>query len=325
MKKLYLIKLIVLVAAVTFVFHSCKKDDTKTPDPVIEEKGSEVIASFLSKNAPNSIKTTIDITVGGPISGTKTQIYISANSLVDKDGNAITGDVDFELTEYNSKGDMAFSGVTTISGDNMIESAGMFNLEASQNGEEVFLDSAQSFWVVIKQDNFPQNTFELFEGQEIADEDKNEVDWQPIDSAQRPLQAREDSMGGVSFAFNYFKFGYCNIDRFFGEFTGNEISSIRINMPAGYDGDNSSVLLLFEDYKSCAWTYFDRTNKAFTTVYKLGKGVKCKVLAVSVIDAEKKEFEYEVKDVTLVDNTVVDITNLQPITEAQIEAIVKAL
>ena len=322
MKKAPILKLSILVALAIFMFQSCKKDEG-TVTPVGEDTGSEVISDFFAQNAPKANKTTFDVKAGGTISGTKTSIYIGVNSLVDKDGNAITGNVDFELTEYLSKGDMAFSGVTTISGDEMLESAGMFNLMASQNGEEVFLAQGKSINVALAQASFPQEQFQIFEGQKNNKEDENKVNWNQVDT--NDLQARQDSAGGSSFNFNYFKFGYCNIDRFYKEFEGNKISSFKINMPAGYDGDNSWALLLFEDYKSCAWSYWDKTDKVFKTSYSLGKGVKCKVLAVSVIDAKKKEFEYEVQNVTLTDNTEVNITNLQPITEAQIEALVKAL
>ena len=323
MKNLNAIKLILLMAVATFIFHSCKKDDAPT---VIKptKTGSAVIGELFANNLPQANKVTFKAEDGGFVNGSKTEIFIFANTLVDKNGNDITGDVDFEITEYLSKGDMATSGVTTISGDKMIESAGMFNLTASQNGEEVFIRRGFSFGATVKQDEFPVNQFQIFEGNAINDEDQNNVNWVPADSVP-PLQPRQDSTGGATFNFNYFQFGYCNIDRFYNEFTGNEISSFKIKMPAGYDGDNSWALLLFQDYNSCAWTYWDKTDEAFKTRYVLGLGVKCKVLVVSVIDADKKEFEYEVIDVTLTDNTEVTVTNLQSITEAQIAAIVKAL
>lgn len=74
-------------------------------------------------------------------SGTK--IFIPANAFVDANGNKITGNVTIDYREFRDPVDIIISGIPMKydsagqSGD--FESAGMFELNASVNGQEVFL------------------------------------------------------------------------------------------------------------------------------------------------------------------------------------------
>jgi hypothetical protein len=326
MKKSHVITLIAAIAMCVLTISSCKKDNETyrgNYNPSAQT-GSEVISDFLSQRAPKSQSFTVNASGGGTVSGTDgTTIFFPASAFKDLSGNSVSGNVEVNLKEYNTIGDMAFSGVTTVSDGEMIESAGMFHLSANQNGK--ILQAAKPFFVQVQQNKIPKNQFQIFEGQEKRDTvagDSNRVNWRQRDSAN--VQQR-DSGNLISMYFNYFKFGYCNIDRFYNEFKGNKISSFEIKVPAGYDNRNTWALLLFKDYKSCASAYWHSINERFQMGYTLGSGIKCKVLVVAVKDADKKEFEYSLKEVTLTDQTVVNITSFQKVTEAQIEAIVKGL
>ncbi|MFI5150249.1 MAG: hypothetical protein ACHQRM_11000 [Bacteroidia bacterium] len=74
-------------------------------------------------------------------SGTK--IYVPAGAFVDAEGNAVEGTVQIDYREFHDPVDFLFSGIpmTYDSGGatNLFESAGMFEIAASQNGTQVFL------------------------------------------------------------------------------------------------------------------------------------------------------------------------------------------
>lgn len=74
-------------------------------------------------------------------SGTK--VYIPENAFVDANGNPVTGPVDVQYREFRNPLDFIVSGIpmTYDSGGtvNHFQSAGMFELTASVNGQEVFL------------------------------------------------------------------------------------------------------------------------------------------------------------------------------------------
>lgn len=322
MKNLF--KLTALIVLTSFLLNSCKKEDDNTGNTVQTKTETESLEELFSKTKPTASSFTLDVSISNTLNGKEgVTLVIPANSIVDASGNPISGTVDAKLTEYRSIGAMASSGVTTISGNSILESAGMFNLEVSQNGNEVFLKSGSAMNVRIDQADFPQNDFMVFAGDENQDTlTRDEVNWVVADSV--PLKPREDNTS-VFFNFDYFQFGYCNIDRFFSDFIGNEISSFEIQTPLGMSGENTWALLMFEDYLSCAWTYWHNSDEVFKTHYTLGLGVKCKVLVVHVIDADNKEFEYALESVTLTNNTVVTPTNFTAVTESQISDIVENL
>jgi hypothetical protein len=87
---------------------------------------------------------TINAAEGGVIQYiTGTKIYVPQNAFVDAQGKPVTGAVQIDYREYKDPVDFVFSGIpmTYDSGgvSNTFESAGMFDIAASQEGRQVFL------------------------------------------------------------------------------------------------------------------------------------------------------------------------------------------
>lgn len=81
---------------------------------------------------------------GGEINHlTSSKIKVPKNSFVDKNGKDVIGDVTIEYREFHDKGDIISSGIPMNydrSGIKLnLESAGMFDIKGSQNGEAVFI------------------------------------------------------------------------------------------------------------------------------------------------------------------------------------------
>ncbi|MCH2043005.1 MAG: OmpA family protein [Saprospiraceae bacterium] len=76
-------------------------------------------------------------------SGTK--IYIPQNALMHKDGSPVTGQVDIAYTEFRDVADFIFSDISMMYHEHAFNSAGMFELRVSQNGEELLVQPGQSY------------------------------------------------------------------------------------------------------------------------------------------------------------------------------------
>ena len=77
-----------------------------------------------------------------------TQIKIAAGTLVDKNGEQLTGPVDLAYREFHDAIDVFMSGIPmtyqTENGEEIFQTAGMMEINASQNGKEVFIAQGKS-------------------------------------------------------------------------------------------------------------------------------------------------------------------------------------
>ncbi len=119
-----------------------------------------------------------------PRSGTK--ISVPANAFVDAKGNEIKGNVSIDYREFRDAADFIASGIpmSFSSNDNMnfFKSAGMFEINASQNGQEVFLKPTAKVSVnFASTDNTSDYTFYEFKDSQNK--------WVPIGQANlsRPM------------------------------------------------------------------------------------------------------------------------------------------
>ena len=323
-----------ILAAAVFSFSSCKKDRTTVivNNTSGGSKGSKLnpLNTFASAK-PMSQSFTFDITLGALITGAKgSQFYFAPSSLVHQNGSEVTGNVTVELREYMNKADMLFSGITVTSGNALLESGGMFYIMPRQNGEELKLKSGSTFQIFIPKANAGNQAMDFWNGEPNLDDSFNKIDWVKQDSV--PIEQVKDTVQGGGqrtkyFAqFNYFKFGYCNIDREMNNFK-TLITKFRIKLAGHCKDSNSTALLLFKNYNSCAWCYWINAEDQLSTYYGLPLNETIKVLVYKKTGSGDDDLAYAVKEITLIDETVADFstTALTPCTNQQLEDIIKAL
>ncbi len=126
---------------------------------------------------------------GGAIThSTSTTIKVPKNSFVDKQGKDVIGDVTIEYREFHDLADIVLSGIPmkydSAGRPFNLESAGMFDIKGTQNGEPVFikkdkplkvelastvkddrfnqyyLDTVKQNWTYLKRDDFPKRKAE---------------------------------------------------------------------------------------------------------------------------------------------------------------------
>jgi hypothetical protein len=336
MKKNSLFIALVLFSGL-LMFQACKKDrstvfvDNKNNTgnkPVSHRVG---ILSAWTNQAPQKQSFTIDASTGGWIQGAQgCKFYFPADVLLDKNNVKITGNVDIELREYMTKGDMFFSGVTVTSGNQLLESGGMFYLMARKNGQDLKMKSNPGFIMDIPATNTNTDQMDFWFGEPNGKDDTlNKVNWVKADTVAIIPKKDTAGQGGNHrvryFAqFDYFQFGYCNIDRESWKFK-TLISKFRIKMPNGCNDTNSTALLLFKDYNCCAWCYWVNAENRIMTGYSLPLGEAGKVIVYKKTGEGDDDLEYAIKEFTFTDVTEVEVTVMTKCTKQDLENFIKAL
>lgn len=317
------------------LFQACKKDRTTVviinPTNNTTKANKLNVLNTFSSAAPSLQTFTINAANGSWITGAKgSKFYFPANALLDASNNPVTGNVTIELKEYMNKADMLFSGVTVTSGNSLLESGGMFYIMAKQNGQELHLKNNVGFQMMVPQADNGNNQMDFWNG--VANDDSlNKIDWVKQDSVVIE-KVKDSAQGGGANRqsyfgqFNYFQFGYCNIDREAYKFS-TIINKFRIKLPNGCKDTNSTALLLFKNYNSCAWCYWINAEDLMSTGYQLPLGETLKVLVYKKTGSGEDDLAYAVLEITLVDNTLADFSSvpLIPCTNQQLEDVIKAL
>ncbi len=324
---------LLLVCLTALIFQACKKDRTVvyvTPtvnnptNPLVNY--SVGILSAFKKAAPAMQTFTGDATTGFWITGAQgCKFYFPANALLDASNMAVSGNVTIELTEYMNKADMLFAGVTVGSGNQLLESGGMFYLMAKKNGAELHLKNNVGFFIQIPQTNNTPDPMDFWNGAPNTGDSLNKIDWVKKDTVK--IIPKKDSGQFKSYyglQFDYFKFGYCNIDREWSKFK-TFISKFRVKLPKGCNDTNSTALLLFKNYNCCAWCNWLNTEDAISTHYQLPLGETIKVLVYKKTGKGEDDLEYAIKEVVLSDDTEVDFIGLVKCTNLELEGFIKAL
>jgi hypothetical protein len=125
-----------------WVFQPCKKsENANTP---FERKYESVDPPLDDENVDKEYYV-VDVTHPSVITTERsgTEIIIPPSSFVDKKGQPITGEVEIDFREFRDPVDFIVSGIPmsfqTEQEVSQFRSAGMFEINASQNGQEIFL------------------------------------------------------------------------------------------------------------------------------------------------------------------------------------------
>ncbi len=146
-----------------------------TPAPVSIDtikSATNIFRHFEKKPQIYSFRQNRDTTI---ICEEGTSISIKANSIVlEKTGETITGNLQLEVKEYYKIDDIILSGLSTTSGNELLETGGMIHIAATADGGNCILKQEE-----VLEIGFPwsdkKDGMELFYGE--WSEDK--IDWEP--------------------------------------------------------------------------------------------------------------------------------------------------
>ena len=150
---------ITLLCVITFVIvFSCKKTNKNSTNGVTQSLNQ--LFSGL-RTTPQSLNVTVgrDTIVYG-IKGTILHFY--SNSFKDANGNIITnGNVNMQLMEMYTPGDMVRNRATTMANGQILQSGGQVNIIATMNGQQVY---ANKYSIGFAQYNPSSQPMALFYG-----------------------------------------------------------------------------------------------------------------------------------------------------------------
>lgn len=152
------------------------------------------VFSRLRSDLPQQL--TIDPTQNQTVIGEKGgRFLLEANSLVDADGTPASGPVTIELIEAYTLDDMLLAGLTTTSGDQTLETGGMFKLTAvDEAGNPLSLAEGKTMASAIPTENFNPE-MQIFNGQH--GEDSEQLDW-----SLTPMQVSSSTAGLLGMVYD---------------------------------------------------------------------------------------------------------------------------
>ena len=147
-----------------FFISSCKNEEESTVENTIAPLNSDNL--FAQSFSINGGRDTVIIGAQG------TQLRIYKNTFVDKNGNPVTGTIEFELKEALTRADILLSGLTTTSDGKALETGGMVYTNATANGEAIAIAPQKYIGIAIPSKEV-QAHMQIFTGVP----DSNGINW----------------------------------------------------------------------------------------------------------------------------------------------------
>jgi hypothetical protein len=161
----YIATTIVAIGAAVALYYGVSNNETKTnsPEDLLPEQG------FVINNAQDTVIETENGMV----------LVIPENAFVDENGNLVS-DVDFEVKEAFETTDILKAGLTTMADGRLLETGGMFFLNAYSNGKKLKLAEGKKILAEIPNIN-PREDMMLFDGEKKEDGTINWVNPKPFE------------------------------------------------------------------------------------------------------------------------------------------------
>jgi hypothetical protein len=310
--------LIVAMALIALTIGACKKQSSTTP------QGTSNVKGIFAQTQVQSQSFTINASQYGTLRGSKgTVIQYSPGSLLHQNGTPVTGNVNIELKEIYSVGDMILSNATTTSNGRKLQSGGEIYLTATQGGEKLRIDHGNPLIVGFPTNN-PVSGMELFRGQFIHVDSIAQDSILNWDTTAVQGQVVMDSISGSSGVFYQFpldSFGWSNCDRFYSNTGG---TAVRIQSNGVYTNHNTAVYMIFNtEHTAASADLYDSASHTFG-FHSDGHtplGLSVTIVAISEINGS---YFSSIVPTTTTANMVVPLT-FQPTTLAAFTSAVNAL
>jgi len=260
-------------------FGGCKKDSSSTV---------QTLKGFFNETGVPVQTFTINAGTFQKVVGAKrTIIYFNPNSLLDGNGNPVTGSVQVTLKEIYTKGDMILSNATTTSNGVLLQSGGEIFLSASKNGQQLNINPAQPLTLLFPQDS-SQSDMQLFTG---AFEENNNVaadstlNWDPTGDTATVVIDTTGGFYATYFSFPLDNFGWSNCDRFWNLSGGTDP---QVKLPTDFDQSNTVVYMVFDAERAAA-----QADMFSNGIFRFHAGEHTPIgLQVTIIAIAKKDDQY---------------------------------
>lgn len=230
------------------------------------------------------------------INGSQFNFY--SNTFATLDGTPVTGQIEIEIIEVLTKGDILLIGRPTISDGQILRSAGEFYVSANQDGQELQMTGSYNISWPYANAFEDQGEMLFFEGEGQGEE----FNWVLLQNTELwagtgIIDSLEEEGGPV---FNVFsdRFGWLNCDAFM-SYLPEELTTISVTLPAEYTNVNTAVFIVFNDDNAVLPMYGDPTTEAFVSG-QIPIGVDVTIVVVSSIgDPNDPQYQYDLIPITI--------------------------
>ncbi|WP_417588619.1 hypothetical protein [Owenweeksia hongkongensis] len=296
---------------------SCEKDMNNKVTLSNSSNSIAQIEGFLANNAPIKQTFQLNATSYNTVRGAEgTSITIPYNAFVDANGNPVSGNFTFELQEIFSPADMIFTGKMTSSGGRTLVSGGEMYINATQGGADLQLAPGKSLDISVPSCNY-DSEMDLFVGN---GQDGDDFDWVP--ETNSVVYQCQDSINPcqTNYCFNITDlFNWINCDYFFND--PRPLTEVEIQVPAGYDQQNTQVYAYIPSINSITRTSFQNGSFWITGGYKMPVGLGVTFVG---LNHDGTDLYYSIQNATIVNNHV-EVLSFQKVTAAQLAILLQNL
>lgn len=178
--------LTILSIAVLSLLSACSSQEVENAKPIFAHASDPFLETMIEPQTfvVNTDKDTVISGAQGSV------IYLPPNAFVDKNGNPITDNVSIELAEGFTIKDMLLSNLTTSSNGEPLISDGMIYINATANGEDVFVNPESKPYVQIPTKK-RQDGMMLYQGERDSLGNMNWTNPKPFDNFLFPVDLSE--------------------------------------------------------------------------------------------------------------------------------------
>jgi hypothetical protein len=217
----------------------CRKDRL-TVDSQSPSEQTSINAIFIN-NGVQSQYFTINPNSSSSITGEKgIYIYFPMNAFVDANNQVVTDPVQIELKEILSLKDMILSNKQTVSNGEILSSGGEFYINATANGQELFIN--QRIYIEVPANNLSY-TMGVFVGE--TDQDGN-INWQTSigDSTSiSPIQDTLENKYAIWLDSVDYNYNWINCDEFLND--PNPLTNVKADIsPDSVYSDTNTVVFM---------------------------------------------------------------------------------
>lgn len=327
------LNLVLLFTLALINWTACKKD--RTVVYVSQNNGGSKngpshrlnTASYLASFAPAEQRFTLNPSSTMSMTSFSGNIYVlPPNSLLHQDNSPVTGNVEFVLIEYLTKADMLCSGVTTLSGTELLASGSMFYLTAFQNGEELKVMDNTNIALKLKANSDDVSPMDYWVGNKTVGDSNNKVDWSIANKMQ--VTPKWDS---ISLKKRYdvnipnYKFGYSNLDCLH-NINKPRYKSWSLDPPDVCNDTNSVAMIIMDQYHASGYVWWVKDVDVMGTSYMLPIDDSYKLLIYCKYGPNPDDIQYVVlDDVVKEDNAIVYKGPMTKTTKAGLKAVIDGL
>ena len=251
---------------------SCGKDIDQFVPRATQDSNGDI--NRLMSRLQTDIAGDVFTTVSCPCSGDraflidKDLVLVIPEDFVDLNTYpCLNGSFDINVTVCDTKGEILISGLPTISEQKLLESRIELNLEILDGTSLVKLAHGKQIRILVN-DPDPRERMELFYGDsdQWIQADENADIWDNVANSEWVIQQDSSQISGFGYECFSDSLDWINVDVFF-EVPQDQRTSVCLDLPKEFTNKNTSVFMVFDDYKSLLWMPGDSSSQQFCEPY----------------------------------------------------------